>query len=60
MTQDRIYAVIDGCRSCGSKSLADVLDLGISPLADRLLTETTLKDDEPACPLTFPPPIKRT
>jgi SAM-dependent methyltransferase len=53
MTQDRIYAVIDGCRSCGSKSLTDVLDLGISPLADRLLTETTLKDDEPACPLTL-------
>jgi len=53
MTDSTIYSVIDGCRSCGSTNLTEVLDLGVSPLADRLLTEATLDDDEPACPLTL-------
>ena len=40
------------CRSCGSSQLTDILDLGISPLADRLITEQQLDEDEPKAPLT--------
>jgi SAM-dependent methyltransferase len=47
-----LYETIDGCRSCGSQSLETVLDLGITPLADRLLSDVTLQQDEPKCPLT--------
>jgi SAM-dependent methyltransferase len=32
------YGQIHACRSCGSSHLEAVLDLGLSPLADRLLT----------------------
>lgn len=39
------------CRICGSTDLEVFLDLGRSPLADRLLTEAQLKDNEPAFPL---------
>lgn len=46
------HEVIAGCRSCRSRSLRPVLDLGITPLADRLLTQATLHDPEPVCPLT--------
>jgi SAM-dependent methyltransferase len=46
------YEVISVCRSCGSKALETVLDLGSTPLADRLLTEKTLHEPEPMCPLT--------
>jgi len=53
MKSDAIYTVIEACRCCGSTHLTDVLDLGISPLADRLLTDETLGEDEPACPLTL-------
>lgn len=38
------------CRSCGSGSLEAFLDLGSTPLADRLLTEKMLAEEE----LTFP------
>jgi SAM-dependent methyltransferase len=48
-----IYSVIEGCRSCGSNGLVDVLSLGDSPLADRLLTHESVDADEPACPLTL-------
>jgi SAM-dependent methyltransferase len=47
-----IYRVIDGCRNCRGKRLAPVLDLGETPLADRLLTERTLHEPEPHVPLT--------
>lgn len=49
---DGLYTVIDRCRSCGASELEDVLDLGATPLADRLLTEATLDEPEPRCPLT--------
>ena len=43
--------IIDGCRSCGSKKLTKILDLGETPLADRLLTQDTLEHPEPKAPL---------
>ena len=46
------HEVISGCRSCGSNNLADVLDLGTTPLADRLLTEDMLDEQEFGCPLS--------
>ncbi len=46
------FELIAGCRSCGSKSVDLVLDLGMTPLADRLMTEKTLNEPEPLCPLT--------
>lgn len=45
------YGQIDTCRSCGSRHLEVVLDLGISPLADRLLTTEQLQQPEPKYPL---------
>jgi SAM-dependent methyltransferase len=46
-----MYGKIDSCRSCGSKHLETVLDLGESPLADRLLTSADLGKSEPRYPL---------
>jgi SAM-dependent methyltransferase len=40
------------CRSCGGTQLEDVLDLGESPLADRLPTAERL-DDDPSATLTL-------
>lgn len=45
------YGQIDACRSCGSKHLEVVLDLGHSPLADRLLTLEQLSKPEAKYPL---------
>ena len=45
------YGFIEGCRSCRSARLEVVLDLGTSPLADRLLTEKDLVSAEPRYPL---------
>lgn len=42
---------IDACRSCGSKRLEVVLDLGSSALADRLLTHDQLAQPEGRYPL---------
>jgi len=39
------------CRSCEQSALEMILDLGRTPLADRLLTEEQLKQPEPAFPL---------
>lgn len=39
------------CRICGAADLDVFLDLGNSPLADRLLTEAQLKEQEPVYPL---------
>lgn len=41
------------CRSCGSSNLSVLLDLGVTPLADRLLREDQLGDPEPLAPLTL-------
>lgn len=45
------YGQIDTCRSCGSSHLEVVLDLGLSPLADRLLTADQLRSPELKYPL---------
>ena len=45
------YGQIHVCRSCGSSHLETVLDLGMSPLADRLLTTEQLKAPEARYPL---------
>lgn len=45
------FGTIEGCRSCGSQQLHGVLNLGTSPLADRLLTAADLDADEKRYPL---------
>jgi SAM-dependent methyltransferase len=42
---------ITGCRSCGATDLLPVLDLGRTPLANRLLTSDQLGRPEPTYPL---------
>src|SRR6056297_2865283 len=42
---------IEGCRSCGSQRLHSFLDLGTTPLADRLLSESDLDQPELVAPL---------
>ncbi len=42
---------LTACRSCGSSKLKVFLDLGDTPLADRLLTPAQLADQEPVFPL---------
>ncbi len=44
-------AKITACRSCSGTRLKQVLDLGLTPLADRFLTEKQLHEDEPLFPL---------
>lgn len=44
-------AKITGCRSCGGNNIESFLDLGNTPLADRLLTDKQLQEDEPIFPL---------
>jgi SAM-dependent methyltransferase len=39
------------CRSCRSTDIAGVLALGVTPLADRLVTEAELEADEPTADL---------
>ncbi len=39
------------CRSCGGKELHPVLDLGCTPLANRLLESSELDQNEPSYPL---------
>lgn len=39
------------CRSCNGKSLIPILDLGTTPLANRLPTKAELAEPEPAFPL---------
>ena len=39
------------CRSCGQVGLKEILSLGDTPLANRLLTHAQLTDDEPRYPL---------
>lgn len=40
-----------GCRSCNNTALEKVLDLGVTPLADRFLSEKQLAEKEPMYPL---------
>jgi len=46
------HEIRDRCRSCESQRLELVLDFGETPLADRLLTELTMDQPEPVCPLS--------
>jgi SAM-dependent methyltransferase len=46
-----VYETIEGCRSCGCTGLEAILDLGETPLADRLLTKAQLEEPEPIVPL---------
>jgi len=43
---------INACRACGAQRLRPVLDLGTTPLADRLLTRELLAQPEPMYPLS--------
>jgi SAM-dependent methyltransferase len=42
---------ITACRSCGRAGLQPILSLGVTPLADRLLTPAQLEEPEPLAPL---------
>lgn len=44
-------AEIETCRSCGHDKLEPVLDLGRTPLSDRLVTKSQLVESEPTFPL---------
>jgi SAM-dependent methyltransferase len=44
--------IIQACRACGGTDLHAVLDLGNTPLADRLLTGAMLDQPEPIYPLS--------
>jgi hypothetical protein len=46
-----MYGHITACRSCNSSRIEPVLDLGHSPLADRLLSEGQLAGPEASYPL---------
>ena len=45
------YVIESGCRSCGSRSLAPILALGSTPLADRLVSEADLSTADVMAPL---------
>ncbi len=44
-------AKITACRSCGQTNIESILNLGHTPLADRLLMDEQLKQTEPTFPL---------
>ena len=46
-----MHKVIENCRSCGCGNIETILDLGASPLANVLLWEDQLGDDEVTAPL---------
>jgi SAM-dependent methyltransferase len=48
-----IYRVETACRACGSTQLEPILDLGETPLADRLLTAEQLDDPDLTAPLSL-------
>lgn len=48
----RVFETISRCRSCGSDDLFDFLNLGETPLADRLLNPAQLKKEDYRAPLT--------
>jgi len=47
-----LYETISACRSCGSERLKTFLDLGTTPLADRLVRKENLEAPEHMVPLT--------
>lgn len=48
-----IYTTKNTCRSCGGSNCKDILDLGITPLSDNLLTKEQLNKDEAKVPLNL-------
>jgi 2-polyprenyl-3-methyl-5-hydroxy-6-metoxy-1,4-benzoquinol methylase len=48
---DQSSHTIGGCRSCGDSALKPFLNLGLMPLADRLLSASELHAEEPYFPL---------
>jgi hypothetical protein len=44
---ENIYRIISSCRSCKGKNLAPYLDLGITPLANRLIKLENFDQKEP-------------
>ncbi|NOZ02770.1 MAG: class I SAM-dependent methyltransferase [Deltaproteobacteria bacterium] len=51
-SQQKFSETVTGCRSCGSTELKPFLDLGNTPLADRLLTADQLDSPEITADLT--------
>lgn len=48
-----LYETIKACRASGSSNLEEIISFGITPLADRLVTEESMKEAEPEAPLTL-------
>jgi SAM-dependent methyltransferase len=53
ITIKSVLTEITHCRACGSNRLEQIIDFGRTPLADALLTEETLHQDEMIAPLTL-------
>lgn len=51
MISEQNWTRIDGCRSCGSSKLQEILDLGYTPLADALISPGMDDEDEIFAPL---------
>ena len=49
----KIYTTEESCRSCGSAELETIIPFGVTPLADRLLTESQFAEPELMAPLTL-------
>ena len=48
-----LYKTENTCRSCGSPRLEQIIEFGVTPLADRLLTDEQLANDDLCAPLTI-------
>ncbi len=48
-----IYSTKNTCRSCGGSNCKDILDFGITPLSDNLLTKKQLSKGEAKVPLNL-------
>jgi SAM-dependent methyltransferase len=48
-----LFTRIAVCRSCGAGDLEEVLDLGATPLADRLVSTGSFDEPDPIVPLTL-------
>ena len=53
MKPNEILQTITSCRSCGNESLETVLDLGVVPLANALLSKDDIDGPEPKFPLSL-------
>jgi SAM-dependent methyltransferase len=53
MTQLFAPEIIKRCRSCGNAEITSVLDLGVVPIADRLLTKENMNQRDMVAPITL-------